>query len=136
MKRAFVLSLMLLVAAHIGFAKQKMVQLTVVYEFKGIEVGFDHLSIGKLLIDGTQAYETAPHHQSEKQQFTVKVPQGLHDLKLDLYAQWEGNYELHSIDNGYSVDCIVTTAYEFKKKAVQLKVIFDLDADTSFSIEE
>jgi soluble cytochrome b562 len=135
MKRALLFSIMLLLSAHLGFSKEKTVKLTVVYEFKGIEEGFDHLSIGKLQIDGANKYETAPHLQSAKQQFTVDVAKSLHDIKLDLYAQWEGEYELHSIDNGYSVDCIVQTAYEFKKKAVQLKVVFDLDNDMSFSIE-
>lgn len=136
MKRILLFSLMLLLSAHIGFSKEKTIKLTVVYEFKGIEVGFDHLSIGKLLIDGAHAYETAPHLQSEKQQFTVDVPKGLREIKLDLYAQWEGQYELHSIDNGYSVDCIVETSHEFKKKAVRLNVVFDLDDDTSFIISE
>jgi hypothetical protein len=136
MKKAFLLSLILLLAAHAGFAKEKTVKLSIIYEFKGIEVGFDHLSIGQLFIDGKLAHETAPHLQSEKQQFTVNVPQGLHDIKLDLYAQWEGQYELHSIENGYSVDCIVQTVHEFKKKAVQFKVVFDLDDDANFTIEE
>lgn len=113
---------------------KKGTSLTVQYEFKGIEEGYDHLSKAMLYIDGALVYTSEEHYQSKKQMFTIEVPKGSHDVKLMLMAKYEGVWEEHTVDNNYSIDCFVDETLGFSKKH-KLTVIFDLDSDTSFDFK-
>lgn len=118
-------------AVHAG----KKTTLTVDYLFKGIEKGYDHNSIGKLFVDGTLVYETGEHLESKPQSFKVNIKPGKRHIRLELWAQYEGVWELHSMDNNYSVDCIVDETFDLRPGNRTLKVVFDLDSNTTYSLK-
>ena len=47
------------------------------------------------------------------------------------FAEYEGNWEEHTIENEYSVDCSYEEAdYDFNKGSAKLYIVFDIDDRT------
>lgn len=113
----------------------KSTTLTVEYLFYNINEGYDHVSKGRLYIDGDLVHETKEHLESELQNFTVKTTPGNHDILLELWTLYEGEWELHSFDNNYSIDCIVDDTFKLKPGKNKLVVKFDLDDETSYELK-
>lgn len=107
-------------------------QLTVYYEFRNIEEGYDHDCKTQVVIDGKSVGETAPHKQSKKGVLTVSVPTGDHKLRVMNWALYEGTWEEHTVDNNYSIDCMHEEGHRFSKPE-KLYLVFDLDSGTHVS---
>lgn len=60
--------------------------------------------------------------------FSVSVPYGDQTLHIINLANYEGEWEDHTIDNNYSIDCAWDGTHTFGKKANKLFLLFDLDA--------
>ncbi|MBX7226643.1 MAG: hypothetical protein K1X55_11465 [Chitinophagales bacterium] len=103
------------------------------YSFKGIEDGYDHNSKAVISIDGEEVYTSRVHKESSPQTITLKVPMGKFDFNLMMWAEYEGNWEEHSIDNNYSFDCAVDETFKASKKKHTLTIIFDLDEGVDFT---
>lgn len=131
MKKQLILWLAFLALTTSAFAG-KPAKLIIEYGFKGIEEGYDHTTKAYVYVDGTKVMETPEHKQSKDQSFSLEVPSGEHQVKVELWALYQGVWELHSVENNYSIDCIVDDEFNIKKKGT-LKIVFDLDNDTSFS---
>jgi hypothetical protein len=131
MKKHFFLLLTFMAITAAAFAG-KPAKLTIEYAFKGIEEGYDHTTKAYVFVDGEQVLESPEHKQSIAQSFSISVPSGKRQIKVELWALYEGVWELHVVDNNYSIDCVVDDEFNIKKKGT-LKIVFDLDSDTSFS---
>lgn len=106
--------------------------LVIKYSFKGIEEGYDHNSKAVISIDGEEVYTSRVHKESSSQTVTLKVPMGKFDLNLMMWAEYEGQWEEHSIDNNYSFDCAVDETFRASKKKHTLTIVFDLDKGVDF----
>jgi hypothetical protein len=133
MRKQFILLWTFLALTTSVFAG-KTPQLIIEYGFKGIEEGYDHIAKAYIYIDGTKVMETPEHKQSQDQSFTLKLTPGKHQVRVELWALYEDEWELHTVDNNYSIDCIVEDEFNIKKKGT-LKIVFDLDKDTSYSFK-
>lgn len=108
-----------------GYAQ--MAQLTVYYEFRNIEEGYDHETKTQVIIDGKPVGESTPHKQSKKGVLTVRFPAGNHELRVVNWAKYEGVWEEHTVDNNYSIDCMHEENRRFNKPE-KLYLVFDLDS--------
>jgi hypothetical protein len=128
MKRILVLSFFLLVTAVAVSAQAK---LTVAFKFENIVEGYDHTCRTQVFIDGELVGTSPEVLESKGASFTVEVPKGKHDLFIMNQALYEGEWEDHTIANNYSIDCSYEeVGYKFKKKHV-LKLVFDIDSETT-----
>lgn len=105
--------------------KGKEVPLTVTWIYKNVEKGYDHDNRMEVYVDGKKVGTSNIFKESKKGSMTVKVPAGQHEITVENYAYYEGNWELHSIENNYSVDAFYTTNMLFKKKR-SINLVFDI----------
>lgn len=121
-------------ALFASFAMAQTTALTVSFKFINIVDGYDHNCKSEVSIDG-EAKGTSPEvKESVGSVFVVNVPSGTHDFSLMNFAQYEGNWEEHTVENEYSIDCMVEdNGHVFEGKKAKLFVIFDIDTQTFVS---
>ncbi|MBI3237971.1 MAG: hypothetical protein HYZ43_03855 [Flavobacteriia bacterium] len=105
----------------------KGVPLMVTWIYKNVEEGFDHENRMVVYIDGKKMGTSAIFAESKKGSMTVNVPPGQHDVVIENYAFYEGQWELHSIENNYSVDAFYSTNMIFAKKKRSVNLVFDIE---------
>lgn len=109
-------------------------QLTVTFKFINIVDGYDHNCKSEVFIDGKSVGVSPEGKESVGTTFTVTVPTGSSDFRLMNYAQYEGTWEEHTVENEYSIDCFVEEdGHSFTKKKEKLYIIFDIDKQTYVS---
>lgn len=120
--------LVLLAISSFTFA-QKMIPVEIGWKSINIEVGYDHNNKMMIYLDGNKIGESSVSKQSEHNSIKLTVPKGNHEIKIVNYAYYQGEWEIHSIANNYSVDAIVTRDLPFAK-ATKIEILFDLDNPT------
>jgi hypothetical protein len=51
-----------------------------------------------------------------------------------MWALYEGQWEEHTQDNNYSIDCLVDTEFKTTKSKHKLEIVFDIDTEeTTFN---
>ena len=125
MKFIISISLMLL---FFGVQAQKS-KVTIETSFKGIIEGYDHSSQYKIYIDNSLVMTTPTHSYSEPYKLKLKTKRGNHLLKLVHYTLYEGNWEVTSIENNYTLDCTIEENINFGKKT-KIEIVNDLDSPT------
>jgi hypothetical protein len=117
-----------------GFAVAQSTPLTVTFKFVHIVEGYDHECKSVVYVDGEQVGESKEAKESVGTSFTVQVPNGSHDIKVMNFAYYEGEWEEHTVENEYSIDCVFEeSGREFSGKAQKLYLVHDIDAKTYYS---
>lgn len=107
-------------------ASNKTIPVTISWEFKGIESGYDHECRMVVSVNGQVVQTSGTSLESAGGKMIVLLPQGDISLKIMNEALFEGNWEEHTIANSYSVDCFLIGDFTIKKqKSVHL--LFDID---------
>jgi ubiquinone/menaquinone biosynthesis C-methylase UbiE len=122
---------LLLSFAAIPAMAQKKVDLSVNWVFTNIIEGYDHDCKMIIYVDGVQLKESTVALQSKKNQMSVEVSKGKHQIEIINYAFYEGNWEEHNIANDYSVDAFYKGEINFKKKPVKVSMVFDINTETA-----
>ncbi len=104
--------------------------LTVTFKFSGITEGYDHICKTQVWMDENLLGESGEVKESAGGSLSVRVPYGDQTLHIINLAQYEGEWEDHTIENNYSIDCAWDGNHTFGKKANKLFLLFDLDAGT------
>lgn len=112
----------------------KNITLTINYKVLNTEEGYDHVSKLVVEIDGEEVGESNAQPQTKGGSFVTKVSKGEHDIRAVLWARYEGEWEERTIDNNYSIDCVVETSAQFKKSR-KMSIVFDLDGETTFKMK-
>ncbi len=128
--RFFTLLLFILVST---FGWSQTTNLTTTFKFINIEEGYDHLCKTQVWVDGQMVGESAEVYESKGTSFTVQVPQGEHRVRIVNLAKYEGNWEEHTVENNYSIDCMWEGTQSFGSKAAKVFMLFDIDNDTQIS---
>jgi hypothetical protein len=119
------------IALLASVAVAQSTQLTVTFKFINIVEGYDHNCKSEIFIDGESVAVSDEAKESVGTTFTASVPMGQKDFRLVNYAEYEGNWEEHTIENDYSIDCVYEDGgHKFGKKAEKLYIIFDIDSQT------
>jgi len=107
--------------------------LTVTFKFAGITEGYDHTCKSQVWMNGELLGESSEVKESVGGSFTVDIPYGEHTVRVINLAQYEGEWEEHTIENNYSIDCLWRGSHTYSKKANKLFMLHDLDAGTVIS---
>lgn len=103
--------------------------LKVSFKFLNIVEGYDHECRMVVYVDSLKIHATDGAMQSKGGKFEVDLPKGEHTIRVVNEANYEGNWEEHTIENDYSHDCLHEFHADLKKKSkVKLDFIFDIDA--------
>jgi hypothetical protein len=132
MRQSFLLLLLAVFVATTSFVTSplaKSSKLTVEVKFINVVEGFDHQNKSRIWIDDNLdgAVWTTTGLESKTQTATISVPRGKHTVHLLNFAQYEGTWEEHTVENNYSLDVVVNEDYNFKKKSHKLSLTTDID---------
>lgn len=105
-------------------------KLTVSWVFCNIVEGYDHDTKCEVYIDGNLVSTSSTSKESQKNSITVNASPGKHSVKVVNYALYEGNWEEHTIANGYSIDCSYDNSMSIGPKSM-LSLVFDIDSGTT-----
>jgi hypothetical protein len=104
------------------------------FSFTGIEEGYDHENKIIVYVDGRKTDESSVRSQSKNNFCRIKIPQGKHTIKVENWAYYDGNWELHDKANGYSQTLINTESIDIKKNMV-MRILYDLDNGVEVSVK-
>lgn len=107
--------------------KSKTITVKIDYIFKNVESGYDHKNKMVVYVDGNKIGESASKLETERNTYSFNISSGKHDIKIVNYAYYEGKWEEHTEDNGYSYDCIVELKNQQINKSTTISIVFDLD---------
>ncbi len=134
-QKSFLLLFALLTLPLLSIYSQKMSTLIVNTKFTNIEKGYDHLTKTVVFVDDELVASTSEKLQSIPNSVKVKIPKGEHKVRVINYAFYEGNWEEHTIENNYSVDCLYELNMNFKKSKYKLDLVFDIDSETKAKLK-
>ena len=123
--------LLFVIATATGWSQTT--NLTTTFKFVNIEEGYDHLCKTQVWVDGELAGESPEVFESKGAAFVVQVPQGEHNVRIVNLAKYEGNWEEHTVENNYSIDCVWEGSQTFTKKPAKAFLLFDIDDTTQVS---
>lgn len=119
-------------ATNAGSAKSRM---TISWEFKNIEPGYDHQSKLKVWVDNSLVAESKQILQSKPGKLKLKLNGGKHHLKIMSLAFYKDKWEEHTVANGYSKDCSYESDITVTAKKSEIRLTFDLDNGTSHTLK-
>lgn len=108
--------------------------LLIKWEFKNVVEGYDHLNKMIVYVDGQKVGESTVTKETTPNSMSVKVKKGNRKIRIENWAQYEGNWELHSVENNYSHDFFWEGQLQLKKKKT-FKIIFDIDTGQKVDIK-
>ncbi|XOV68040.1 MAG: hypothetical protein ACFHU9_02480 [Fluviicola sp.] len=120
--------LTLLLLSFGSLAQKGKVQFT--SEFKNITQGYDHTCKEKIFINGELIFTSKEHPESEILKAKVKLPRGTHNVRIENWTRYKGNWELTAIDDDYSIDGFYEDELTIGKKN-ELHIVYDLDDQSS-----
>jgi len=107
-------------------------KLTVAWTFTGIIEGYDHQNKIAVFIDGEKKGESTQKLESQPNSYTIAVPVGEHNVKIMNYAFYDGEWQEHTKENEYSLDCTFDQTIKIKKKT-KITLVFDIDKEVTTS---
>lgn len=130
--KKFLGTVALLLVTGLAFAQNTT--LTVNFKFLHLVEGYDHKCKAVVYIDGEEVGQSTEENESVTREFKVQVPNGSHDIKVMNFAYYEGEWEEHTVENEYSIDCSFEESdHAFDGKAQKLYLVHDIDAKTYYS---
>lgn len=133
MKKTILFLIPLLLFTTAALYGQKPAKVTVNWTFEGVKDGYDHDNKMVAYIDGEEVGESSVKKESVPNSYTFEVKKGRHEIRIVNFAQYEGEWEEHTVANEYSLDCIFEDTLEFKKKCT-ITLVFDIDKEETSSI--
>lgn len=106
----------------------KTAPLTINWTFRNVVEGFDYDFKLLVYVDGQLSGETPVFKQSSLAHYELDVPKGEHEIFIQGYAMYDGNWDVHTIANNYSIDAQHKQKLNITKKT-SMEVIFDLDVN-------
>lgn len=125
--------ILILASLLIGFSVAATAQsgkLKISWSFKNVVEGYAHNNKCVVYIDDEKIATSTERSEDKKNKMTINVPMGEHHIRIVNFAQYEGNWEEHTIANNYSIDCIVDEDHIFGKSN-SLSLVFDIDSGTA-----
>ena len=96
--------------------------------YTGVMDGYDHINKTMVYVDGKLACETSEQVQSKPNSCSVSVARGEHFIRIVNMANFEGNWEEHTITNEYSLDALYESDIKLKKE-LTINLTFDIEAE-------
>lgn len=110
-------------------AKPAGVPLAITWKYTNVVEGYDHQNRMQVYVDGKLAGISDVYLESKQGKMVVYIPEGNHDVVIENYAFYEGQWELHSRENNYSIDSFYSINMLFSKKKRSVNFIFDIETE-------
>lgn len=94
-----------------------------------VGASFDHPTRVDVYIDGEKVAESDVLPESEPGRLRVLVPPGSHDVRVVAMANFEGQWEEHTIANAYALDATWNGQITGEKRQ-KLVLVFDIEKGT------
>lgn len=130
-KRILLLTLIISLFTINAFA-QKTGTIKVNTSYTGVLDGYDHINKTMVYVDGMLAGETSEQLQSIPNSCSVTASKGTHSIRIINMANYEGNWEEHTIANEYSIDALYEGEIKLKKE-VTINLIFDITEEKTIA---
>jgi hypothetical protein len=111
---------------------QKTAIITVNTSFKGVLEGYDHINKTMVYLDGKLAGETSEQVQSKPNTCSISIERGTHTIRIINMANYEGNWEEHTITNEYSIDALYEAEIKLKKELI-INLVFDITEEKTIA---
>jgi len=130
-KRLLLLTLIISLFTINAFA-QKTGTIKVNTSYTGVLDGYDHINKTMVYVDGMLAGETSEQLQSEPNSIVVTASKGNHSIRIINMANYDGNWEEHTIANEYSIDALYEGEIKLKKE-VTINLVFDITEEKTIA---
>jgi len=132
MKNSLLMLTLILSMFTISSLAQKTGIITVNTSYTGVLDGYDHINKTMVYIDGKLAGETSEQLQSKPNSCSITVERGTHDIRIVNMANYEGNWEEHTITNEYSLDALYEGEIKLKKE-LTINLVFDITEEKTIA---
>ena len=113
-----------------AYAQKKGI-ITINTRYTGVQDGYDHINKTMVYVDGKLAGETSEQVQSKPNSCSISVERGTHDIRIVNMANYEGNWEEHTLINEYSIDALYADEIKLKKE-LTIDIVFDITKEKTF----
>ena len=125
MRKFIILVTLIFSISTIVTYEQKTGLITVNTRFSGILDGYDHNNKTMVYLDGKLAGETSALLQSKPNSCILTANKGTHTIRIINMAEYEGNWEEHTLINQYSLDALYTGEINLNKE-ITIDLVFDI----------
>ena len=132
MKKTFLLLTLIISLFTLNVFAQKNGTITVNAKYTGTLDGYDHINKTLVFVDGNLVGETSEQVQSKPNSCSVSVARGKHDIRIVNMANYEGEWEEHTIENEYSLDAFYEGEINLKKK-LTINLEFDITEEVTIT---
>jgi hypothetical protein len=105
----------------------------ITWKFDGIQEGYDHICRTKVYVDNKLVATSSEALESAGGKIVLKIKPGTHAIRIVSECNYEGKWEEHTLENGYSIDAQIIERRTFSSKN-EAFIHFDINAETT-SIE-
>ena len=94
--------------------------------FKHVESGYDHVSRMQVFVDDIAYGTSGQSVESRGGIFVLKIPKGMHRIRIVNQSFLNGFWQDHTIVNNYSVEAVYEKLVEVKK-SIRVTLLIDLE---------
>lgn len=110
--------------------KGKHYPMEIDWRFKNVESGYDHVSRMQVFVDDVEYGTSEQSVESMGGKFLLKIPKGMHRIRIVNQSLIAGGWQDHTIVNNYSVEAVYEKLVEVKN-SLRVTLVIDLnDAET------
>ncbi len=132
MRKSLLLSTLIISMFTINTFAQKTGIIRVNTSYTGVLDGYDHINKTMVYVDGMLAGETSEQLQSVPNSCAITASKGKHSIRIINMANYEGNWEEHTIANEYSIDALYEGEIKLKKE-ITINLVFDITEEKTIA---
>lgn len=132
MRKSVLLFTLIISMFTINTFAQKTGIIRVNTSYTGVLDGYDHINKTMVYVDGMLAGETSEQLQSVPNSCVITASKGKHSIRIINMANYEGNWEEHTIANEYSIDALYEGEIKLKKE-ITINLVFDITEEKTIA---
>jgi hypothetical protein len=132
MRKSLLLFTLIISMFTINTFAQKTGIIKVNTSYTGVLDGYDHINKTMVYVDGMLAGETSEQLQSIPNSCAITTSKGKHSIRIINMANYEGNWEEHTIANEYSIDALYESEIKLKKE-ITINLVFDITEEKTIA---
>lgn len=106
--------------------KGKHYPMEIDWRFTNVESGYNHVSRMQVFVDDVEYGTSEQSVESMGGKFLLKIPKGMHRIRIVNQSLIDGDWQDHTIVNNYSVEAVYEKLIEVKKN-VRVTLVIDLN---------
>lgn len=132
MRKSLLLFTLIISMFTINAFAQKNGIIKVNIRYSGVVDGYDHINKTMVYVDGMLTGETSEQLQSIPNSCAVTASKGKHSIRIINMANYEGNWEEHTVFNEYSIDALYEGEIKLKNE-ITINLVFDITEEKTIA---